>query len=597
MDAGGWIALIILAAASILFATKWLPLEVTALAIPVALYAARVLGLEDAFSGFGNQASVILGCVFVIGAALQESGVTTLMARAVAGLGAHSEIVLVVTVMGVAVLLSSLMNTAAVVALLLPAIMTVARRLDASPSRLLIPLSFGALLGCNILQISSLPNILISQEVAPDLHIGMFAFARAGLPVAAAATLMMALAGTRLLPKRTQLDALREALRPEGVARAYQLHATLFRMRVVPKSKVAGRRISDVGIRARYGLDVVAVERARGMRQQILDVTPDLILSVDDELYVEGTDEAAWLFAEEENVQFGLAGVEDVERLLGRGMTLAEVALSPRSGAIGKTVRDLKLRETAGLTALALWRKGSALREGVADAKLELGDALLVSGKRERVRSLAKNADFVMLTDLRVVEDVSRAPLALLALAVAVVPAMLNLAPTVACVLVGALLAVVLRCLSVRQATQSIEWRVLFMTMGLLPLGAAFEKHGVATLLGGILRDHVATFGTAAVIAVLIVLASAVATLTTNSAAALLLGPVALALGGHGAVDARTALMAVALGSNTVFLLPYQAANLLVMGPGGYHAKDFLKVGALMTLVTLVVAVPILAFT
>ena len=600
MHAEAWIALAIVVAASVLFATKWLPLEVTAIAIPVALHLTGVLpDPADALSGFSSRAVLTLAAIFALGAALQESGVTSLTALAVARLGGRSEPVLVAAVMAVAAGLSSLLSTAAVVALLLPAIMAVARRAEVPPSRLLLPLSFGALLGCNILQISSLPNLFVSEHALeaglPEL--GMFAFLRTGVPVLLAGIALVALVGRRLLPRHTAADDARAGLRPEGVARAHDVQSRLFHMRVVRASGVIGRSIRELKLRERFELDVVAVERGRGVRRQVLEVTPDLVLDVGDDLYLEGSDEGAWHFAEEESVQFGLADREAVERLLGRGLVLAEAGLAPRSAAEGRTLRELRFRETSGLTALAILRGGGAVREGIGDVKLQLGDALLVSGRRERVRALGRNPDLILLTDVRQAEDVSRAPMALVALALAVVPPMLGVLPTVFSVLIAVLFAILTRCLTVEKATQAVDWRVLLMTIGLLPLGLAFERHGLAALAGGALQQHVAPLGSPALLLALFGLAALVAMLTTNSAGAALLQPVAVTLAAAGGLQAREALIAVAVGCNTVFLMPHQGANLQVMGPGGYRLRDVLVLGALLTLSTALVTVAVLSLT
>jgi di/tricarboxylate transporter len=596
VHAEAWIALAVVAVATILFATRRVPLEVTALAIPVVLYLTGVLpSAADALSGFGNRAVITLAAIFALGAALQESGVTSLTAAAVARLGGRSETLLVAAVTAVGAGLSALMSTAAVVALLLPAIMTVARRTNVPPSRLLLPLSFGGLLGCNLLSISSLPNLFVTEHAPDDLKV--FTFLRTGVPVALAGILVIAFIGRHLLPKHTAADDARERVRPMGVARAHELGARFFRMRVVPASRVLGRRVGQLGLPEKYDLDLVAIERGWGMRRQLLDVTPDLVIEEDDELYFEGTDENAWRLSEDQSIQFGLADASTVERLLGRGLVVAEAGLAPRSAAIGRTLRELGFRQKHGLTVLAILRGGVAVREGVADEKLALGDALLVSGRRERVRALRTSPDFVLLTDVQVAEDVSRAPLALVALAIAVVPPMLGLVPTVFSVIVGVLFAILTRCLTVEKATQSVDWRVLLMTIGLLPLGLAFEKQGLAAIVGDALKAHVAGHGVALTLLALFGLASVVATVTTNSAAAVLLQPVATMLAMSGTLGLRDALLAVAVGSNTNFVMPHQAANLQVMGPGGYRTRDVVVLGLLLSIVTALVAVGVLAWT
>lgn len=464
-----------------------------------------------------------------------------------------------------------------------------------------MPLAFGATFGSNFLLISSLPTLIVADYARTELgvHMGMFDFAPGGLLMAVAGIGAMVLFGVRVLPERSPDARLRAAAAPEEAATRYGLGKTLFRMRVLAQSRVSGQTIADANLRRRYGLDVVAVRRHRRriLGDPLLDPKPDLVLAPDDELFVEGDDEAAFRFSEGETVQLGLAGPREIESILGRGMMLAEVTLSPHSAAPGSSAKDLDFRAKYGLNVLGIWRQGKAVEGSVAEVPLELGDAFLVSGKPEGVSLLARDPDWIVLTEHAHAEDASRAPLALLILAVAVVPPLLEWAPLAVSALIAAVLMIATGCLSAQDARRSVDLRILLLTIGLVPLGMAIEGTGVAAFAAKGLLTAFAPLGTAAILLTIFLVAMLISTFTVNSAAALVVQPIAATIAAAGGIPVTTALLAVAFGANATFLFPFSAANLMVMGPGGYETKDYLAPGMIVTIATVPVAIVVLALS
>ncbi|MFN0150074.1 MAG: SLC13 family permease, partial [bacterium] len=360
-----------------------------------------------------------------------------------------------------------------------------------------------------------------------------------------------------------------------------------------------------------------------------LDPKPDLVIEADDQLYIEGNDERAWELAEEETLQFALAGPQAIERMLGRGQTLAEVSVSPRSGVFGRTLKEIGFGGRYGLTALSLWRRGAPI-SGAADIPLELGDAFLVSGPAAKVRDLTRDPDFIVLTDQSAAVDFRRAPLAIVLLLVAVVPPIIGLAPIALSALTAALLMVVTGCVTLDSARRALDWKVIFLIAGTLPLGLALEHTGVAAgiargILAAVTGVHGGTVGAlggsasapgalaaagdlagaaaslpflahAAVIATLFFLAALVSNVSSNSTAALIIAPIAGEAAAAGAIDLRTALLAVAYGCSCSFVLPIAQWNIMVMGPGGYRTRDFVRYGTGMSIVVAIVAIGVLAF-
>ena len=596
MTLHGWIALGTLGIATALFLTRRLPFQVTALSIPVVLFATGVLTrVEDALLGFSNPAVVAIGSVMVIGGALRESGVATLVARGLQRVAGRSELAVAALLMVAAAGMSVFINNAAVVAIFLPVAMATARRARVPASRLLMPMAFAAVLGGTVSEIGTAPNLLTADYYAKHVDaqgIGVFGFAPVGLLVALVGVLFLLLIGRRLLPRRAARDGTSASDRgPRDTAEEYGLPQKLFSMRVVPDSAIEGRTLEEAALRTRYGLVVVAIHRAKALGSRWIPAAPDVVIEAEDKLVLVGEEERAWAFCENEHVQFGLASPDTIEQLLRRGTSLAEVTLSPHAEVIGRTLADLRFRSRYDLGVVGFWRRNKVVERDGSHLPLEAGDAFLVAGRPANVRTLAENPDYVVLTDPASVEDVGRAPRALLVLFAALVPPVFLGFPLAMSALGGALLMVLTGCLSPVHVRRVIDWKVLALLVGTLPLGRALQETGVSQLaaqsLGG-LAEH---GGHLALYAVLFALAMLFATFTSNAASSVIVAPVALAMATHAGASPRHALLAMTYGCSANFLLPFAQCNLLVMTPGGYRPRDYLRVGSLTALVAGCVAV------
>lgn len=587
------VAVATLIAAMVLFITEMIPLWMTALAIPVVLAASGTLESPDqALLGFGNPAVLALAAIFVLGAGMKESGVATLMARGLQRIGGRNEVVLVLAIMVSVALLSAFMSNAATVAVFLPAVAVLAHRAQIPTSRLMMPLAFAAIVGGTTTIIGTTPNLILAEDLRQRLGTGvgtglaMVDFARVGVPVTALCIIYMALVGRRWLPAESGGDRLRRAQLPGELARAYGLTANLHRMRVVPGSTVANQSLRDANIDGTWQLKVVLVRRPRGTRKRSLHPHPDVVLEPGDELYLKGRAEDAWRFSEEALVQFGMADADSMERLMEQGVTLAEVTLPPRSEALGATLRSLRFRNQFDLSVLAIWRRDEILATGLADTELALGDAFLVAGSGASIRKLGRDHRFIVLLEGVRGEDVRRAPIAITLLVLALLPPLLGWLPLAVSALGSALLMRATRCVSMAGIRASMDFRILTLIAGTIPLGIALEYHGVAAGAANAILGVEPLLGSPGVTAALFVIAAVLSTTSNNGAAAVILAPVAYQVSMGSGLGVEKTFLAVAFGTSCAFVLPFaHQCNLMVMGAGGYRTRDFTRVGIRVSLV------------
>jgi di/tricarboxylate transporter len=282
----------------------------------------------------------------------------------------------------------------------------------------------------------------------------------------------------------------------------------------------------------------------------------------------------------------------ELERLEPGNVQLIEATLAPRSGLMGRTLRDVRFRDRYGFTALAIWRHGEAITEKLRDVPLHFGDALLLQGSRHRVRELQEGTDFLVLEPLAVEQLRQRkAPIAVGALALSIGLVVFADFHISLAMVIAAVTMILTGCLSIEEAHESIDWRTVFLVAGMLPLGMAMEATGTAQYLANLMLDALGVFGPLALLAGTYLLAALITQAMSNAAAMVLIVPIAvdtaLALG----ANHITFTMAVVIGAATSFLSPIgHKANVLVFGPGGYRFFDYARVGALLTVALLTVS-------
>lgn len=595
-----WASLAILVVSAVLFLTRWIRLEIVALSIPVALYfSGAVPSSNDALSGVGNHAVIAIASVFILSAGIQESGVAALLSRLVQRISGASEGKKLALICTIVAGLSAFMSNVATVAVLLPVVVSLARRTKTSPSRLLMPMGFAAILGGNLTLIGTSSNLLVSDYYmrATGQGLDMFEFGKVGLPICVAGLIFLFTIGRRILPKVEGKNLTSGTMLPEQLIEEYGLVSNIARMRVGHSSDLIGQNLADAGLGRDYRLALIAVSRRSGLSDNWFMPGPDFRFRLGDDLYLEGPEMEVWRLAEDTHSRMGLPGERHVEKVLDHGFALAEVSIPPRSKMIKKTLREVDFRGSFSLSVLSIWRDGKPVEKNLADLVLKSGDALLLAGPLAPVRKLESSEDLVLLAKPADARNFGKAPLAIGCLAVALLPPLFGFAPLAMSALAGAVLMMVSGCVPIERAGRFIEWRVLAMIVGTIPLGLALELHGIVDFVAHGLVGVAPFLGVAGVLSGLYLLSAGISITSSNAAAAVILSPVAAHAAAATGMELSNALLAVAFGCSCAFVVPFaHQCNLMVAAPGGYRPQDFFRVGIGMSVVVATVAIGLLSW-
>lgn len=575
------ILLIIVAVVVLLISNRLRPDLVAMLAL-LALGLSGLVNPSDLFSGFSGPVVITIMALFIITAALERTGATRLLAKQLVRLAAGSEPRAVAAIMVAAAIFSLVMNTVAATAVLLPVVVGLARQTRLKPSRLLIPLAAGSLLG-GMATIFTTANLLVSAALVSQGYapFGILDFLPIGLPLIAVGIVYMVFLGRKLLPEH-YLGGAKQERGPAGtLTETYGLSQAASGAYVKPGSPLAGLTLAEGEWSQLLKISIVGISRGGTVRLAPSPATRvregDIVLYLgspsDDDLAAQGliqTSDPDW-HGELRSNQVGLT----------------EVTLAPRSPYAGKTLRSIHFREKFDLTALALWREGNTIREGVGDISLRFGDALLLQGQQDRIKMLHSERGFIVLAeDIEVMTPGRPAWIAGGLTVLAVILAATKILPIAEATFSAAFLMVLFGCISMDEAYNAIEWPAIFLIAGMLPLGLALSSTGTASVLGTALTNLLGGWGILALTAGLFIIASALAQVVGSQATAVVLAPIAIAAAQALNADPRAVSMAVAIGCSNAFLTPFgHPSNVLVMGPGGYSPGDYGRVGLPLILI------------
>jgi len=569
----------ILVLAVVLFATRILPVEASSVLIIVALALSGILTPQEALSGFANQATVTVGAMFVLSAALIKTGALDFLVRLLRDRTQNDPsrvVILLAIVVGTS---SAFLNNTPVVVMMIPVVLALSRHGDLKPSRLLLPVSYFSILGGTCTVIGTSTNLLVDQlyRARGGAGFAIFEFAPLGVCYFGLGFLYIFLTFRKLLPERTPLSAMLPADR--GAKFVTELI-------VGTDAPLVGRSLRE--ILPPDNKDVRLLEIVRG-EQVIFAVTAlDKAIEPQDSLIVEGTPQGITEFIDRHGVKIASV-VEDEKRVQVRSMDLsiAEAVVLPDSPFVGRQVAGLGLNRLYGVKIMAVQRHGRQHRYYLRGMRLRGGDVLLLQADRRGLDALRETGAVMVVEGVeKLMVQRTQAPLALGALLVVVVLATMSVAPLSILAVAGAGILMATSCLRPRDALAALDAPVLFLIAASIPLGLGLEKTGLAQVMVDGMMAVLGDLGPTAVLSGFYLVTTVFSAFVSNNATAVLMAPIGFLVADSMGVDPRPFLVAIAYGASASFATPigYQT-NLIVMGPGGYTFGDYFRFGLPLNLV------------
>lgn len=574
--------LIILVVALLFFSFEWIPPDVTALGVLVALIVFGLVPLDQAFSGFGSDTFILLMGLLIMTAALMRTGVVEVVGRTLLQFTSKRPGSLLPATMIAVALMSAFINNTAAAAFFLPVILGLSQRAKMSASRLLMPMAFAAILASSVTLVSTSTNVVVSGLITQfGLEpIGMFELSPVGIPVLITGLLYMMFIGKRLIPERST---------PKTITDTFNLRPYLAELRILEDSSLVGKTLAESNLGRNFDLTVLSIIREG---KKLVRPPADTLLQLGDALLVEGASEAILKIKDvpgidiQADVKFSDTRIQEEE------LRLAEVVLLPRSPFIGRTLKGMQMRERFQIQVVAINRHTGIVHSKIADTRMQMGDVLLVQGDPKQIEALQAENAFNVLGVLEVKRFNKKQAFSVVAIfASAFVLGALKILPLPAAMLLGALMVFLTRSISPDEAYRQVDWKVLILIGCMLALGIAMQTTGTAQYLADGLTRLVGNWNPLWLLTGFFVLTVLLTQPMSNQAAAAVVIPVAVQTAIQLGLNPRTFAMMIAIAASTSYLTPLEPACLMVYGPGRYRFLDFLKVGGLLTIAVYLIAI------
>jgi di/tricarboxylate transporter len=571
------LVLLILGVAIVLFASERLRVDLVAMMVLLTLLFTGILTPEEAFSGFSSPAVITVWAIYIVSAGLMVTGVADAIGWRIMSVSGFEEWRLIAVIMLTVGVMSAFMNNIGATAVLLPAVVAIGRRAKIPSSKLLIPLAFGSLLGGVTTLIGTPPNLLVSNALADAGFepFQLFDYTPMGLIIMGTSIFYMVLIGRHLLPRRVEED--------DGLLKEYHLRDYLTELKVLEDSPLIGKTLTETHLGESFGLNIVGIIRNNQVR---LGLMPNVHVRTDDLMLVRGSIDNIL----ESRRELGVAidphfRLSDTD-LMSPEATITEIVVSQKADFHDRTLEEIEFRTRYNLTVLAIWRQEAPILKRIGRVKLQLGDTLLVHGRRDHIMALKRDPSFLVLGDIDVQQHrVRKAPWALIVFGLMIGLVATGTAQISSAAVLAAMLMVLIGVLKMDEAYRSIEWQSVFLIAGMLPMGVAMEKTGTAQFLSDQIINLVGDYGPQAIMIGLFVLTTIITEFMSNAAAAVLIAPIAISAAAQLNLEPYAFVMGVGIAASNSFLFPIgHQASVLVYGPGNYRFFDYAKVGLPLTL-------------
>lgn len=572
------IVLLILGFTLVMFIWEKIAIDLTSLIAMALLMLTGVLTTKEGISGFSNDATVTILFLFLLSAGLEKTGAMNLIGKAMIKMVGKNEKLAFIAVLLVCGLVSAFLNNTAVVIIFMPIVFKIAKFTNQSPSKLLMPLSFAAIMGGTLTLMGTSTNLVVNGIAVEHGYpsIGMFEVTPIGIILFAVFFLYMYFIGIRLIPGRRAAESL---------ADDYELKDFVTEIIIERGSPFLGKRISETPLITELALEVIEITDGKGT----LWLPDDFeLLEENDSIIVRGSAKDIVKLKQMNGITFRQSfTINDID-LKSNETSLIEVIIGPNSSLARSTFSEINFPELYDAIPLAVRRREEIIEGRLDNIELRLGDDLLLEIRKDSFDQLKRSGDFVFTQEIEK-EDFDKRKVIITGsiLLMVILTSALEILPIIQGAIIGTILMFLFKCISIREAYREVDWRIIFVLAALLPLGTALEKSGAANLLAGYMETYISGYGPLIILFTLFAGTSIITSLMSNQATAALLSPIAIALGEQMGIDPKPFLFAVMFAASTCYLTPlgYQT-NIMIYGPGNYKFMDFVKVGGLLSLIS-----------
>ena len=581
---------VIIIIALVLFITEFFPIDITALVVLGLLLVLGLVTPDESLSGFSNPAVITIGCLFIMSYALQKSHVLEYVIININKIIDKSQTLGMATYLFCIGIASAVVNNTAIVAIFMPVTIRLADKYNISPSKVLIPLSYAAILGGTLTLVGTSTNLIVNSILVDSsgISLGMLEFAKFGIIKFVVGLIYIFTIGHKLLPSRVAKSS---------SITDYSLDGYLTEFKINENSPLCGKTLLDRKINENY--DVIVLDVLRG-GNIITSNLRSLILKQDDVLFVKGSFENFQRLKEIENLALLTDEKLTQEELEQEDHILAECLITDNSELIGQNLQEANFRRSFGSFVLAIRREGEVIRRKLTQFILKPFDTLLVYGPKDRINQLASREGFIVLG--KVDASLDSHPLwwlSIFTILFAVIMAIFKIIPIVVGVILGVIALLLARVITPNEAYSSIHWQVIIVIAAFLPMGIAMQKTGLDEIIGNSIGNIVNLFPVDLIpyllLAVIYLITMILTEIASNVATAIIMTPIALTLATQFGFDPKPFIFAVCYAASASFITPigYQT-NLMVFGPGGYRYSDYIKVGLPLGIILWIISVMVI---